>query len=375
MIFACADLHLGKSLCKGISSLAGDSFHALLSLRDAILDVKTDEEKHLLVAGDIYDLSRVDGATIKAVGDFCSDLTSNGVKIYFIEGNHDRQDPNNPQSIPLMLANASQEARLHMFHLNLQGTYIDGLSVKGQSYTPPEQLKAVIKNVQADILVLHQAFEEMLPFEGKFDLSFEDIPPTVKNVVCGDIHVATNKELVAGSNRWFVSPGSLHPCAIDQRKGHGFWTFNKPTNTWGFTELQDQRMIFDLEITETTERGSDELKKIIDHLLLIGTTANRKSVLALSYTRCKAELFRELCAILERWFIILDYPTASGKMMDMSAMSMNILQPDLLTLDKALPYACNAEKNPEAYKLLEDLLVPGSDVNSILEGFVNSRIT
>lgn len=370
MIFVASDLHVGRVMRKGIPELAGDSFEALKHLCNQIITFPTEEKKSLILAGDIYDMTRIDGSTTKAVGDFCNTLVNDGVMIYFVEGNHDKQDHNNTHAYPLLLANASEESRGKIYHLSkYSNVTIDGRVVKGFDYLPPEKLKENIKNVEADILVLHQAFEELLPFEGRFDISFEDIPHSIKHVVSGDIHTSCLKEMTP--ERWFLSPGSLHPCALDQCTPRGFWTMGSTEKTWTFHVIPT-RQAFNLELDADVTIDSEFLK-LVNVIKEDAKGAVQKPLLAVWYTREKGHVVEYLHKELDNSFILVEFPSSTGKIMSGESLPDTVKKFERLTMEQALPFVCNVDLDRDVYLLLEEML-NGTDAGMAVDKFVIERI-
>lgn len=78
------DLHLGKKI--GGYSLIEDQKYFL---NETIKFMKDREISHLIMAGDIYDISTPSGEAITLFSNFLNDLKDNNIKAFIISGNHD----------------------------------------------------------------------------------------------------------------------------------------------------------------------------------------------------------------------------------------------------------------------------------------------
>ena len=79
-----ADLHLGKKIY-GYSLIDDQKFF----LDETIKLMKDEEISHLIIAGDIYDISNPAGEAITLFSDFLKSLKDNHIKAFIVPGNHD----------------------------------------------------------------------------------------------------------------------------------------------------------------------------------------------------------------------------------------------------------------------------------------------
>ena len=224
-----ADLHLARRIWKSRPDLEKDSFLALAALSGALLHQGNPKPTALLLAGDIFDASKLDGSTLNAFTMFADELYEADVPVYFVQGNHDYDKMPHAQ----VQGNTC---------INEQLVEIDGQKVYGLDWRPRQQLRAALESVpECDLLLLHAAFEHLLGFEGAYDLSLEDIPPHVKNVFVGDIHVRDTTRL--NGKGWCVSPGALHPCNMAQGGPHGYVTWEGGESEFEFVDIPTRDII------------------------------------------------------------------------------------------------------------------------------------
>ena len=81
------DLHLGKKV-SGYSLLEDQEYF----LNQTINLMKEKDIKHLIIAGDIYDVSSPGGDAINVFSSFLNKLNKNGIKAFIVSGNHDSKD-------------------------------------------------------------------------------------------------------------------------------------------------------------------------------------------------------------------------------------------------------------------------------------------
>lgn len=219
MIIFAADVHLTKRVWKARRDLDGDSFRAFSDFQDQVLELNKVEPVSVILGGDVFDDNAVKGAPLEAFADFVDALFEEGVPVYTIQGNHD-QDPD----VPIAQVQGSQT--LHRVMVR-----IDGRMVSGLDWMTREELQEELKTTpkEVEILVLHGMAEHLMGFEAAADFSMEDVRPTVKHVVVGDIHV---NDVTTIDGTTCVSPGALHPTSIMQEGPYGFYAMAKGSDTW-----------------------------------------------------------------------------------------------------------------------------------------------
>lgn len=243
-LFCTADIHLSKKI-RNRKIFNNDSYNAFLEMCNKIIEYP-DTEKALIQAGDIFDNNYATGETLEVYADGIDRLYENNIPVYEIMGNHDK----GVKSIPV-----TQGA----ININEQLQEICGYKVYGLDYRPPDILIEDLKKVpECDLLLLHQAFQHLLQIEGAYDVSVYDIPECVQYTFCGDIHTVDIKEL--SGNRYFISPGSLHPVKLDEDYKHGFMKFD---GKWEFMPVTTRKILRKhLNTTKDVDVFEGELKEL-----------------------------------------------------------------------------------------------------------------
>jgi hypothetical protein len=333
MIYLSADLHLERYIWTHRRDLDGDSYQALESMKKFILEdkVPAGESKSVILAGDIFDKRRVDGLTIQAFADFVDDLFEAGITIFFIQGDHDK----NHQPIPESLGCEP---------LNEAVTIIDDRAVYGLDWRPRSELQAWLDEVPAcDILVLHAAFDHLLPWEGAFDLTMDDIPKTVNNVFVGDVHMKDQTRL---NGRGFcISPGCLHATSIDSTAPKGFWKLPAASEDWEWVQVW-ARSIYRYVVKEEAEfsRLATEMESIAHD--------DPKPIVEIKYTTDLTEKVLPLLDKYKEQVFFFTKPIAAYAQIAFEKEAVY----EQMTLNQALPIALEKDENPELFGLLDDLL-------------------
>ena len=82
-----SDIHLGKKIA-GYSMLEDQEYF----LKNTIKYMKDNSIEHLILAGDIYDISSPSGEAINIFSEFLNELKENNIKAFIISGNHDSNE-------------------------------------------------------------------------------------------------------------------------------------------------------------------------------------------------------------------------------------------------------------------------------------------
>jgi DNA repair exonuclease SbcCD nuclease subunit len=228
MIIFTADTHLTPRVWKSRRDLDGDSFRALNALRDAVLQVK--EPAHVILGGDVFDAARIDAATLRAFTEFVDTLFEKDIRVYVIQGNHDKDSA---------AAFAEIQGAVSLDKTLIE---LDGRTFYGLNWMPREALIDTLPSVpDCDYLVLHAMFEHLVTFTGACDLSLDDIPTQVGNVLVGDVHI--NDVTSLRSTGVCISPGPLHPCNIGQQGPHGFYALPAGAEQWEFRTIPTREIM------------------------------------------------------------------------------------------------------------------------------------
>jgi DNA repair exonuclease SbcCD nuclease subunit len=346
MIFLAADCHLGKALRAHSPILGRDGIDALTDLeivlkREAAAAVSAPV---LILAGDVFDANKIDGACIDTLTRFCAELKAAGFRIMFVQGNHDIQNGRGDCLVPLLVPMGCE-------HIHNKVVEIDGLKIYGLDYSPAEAYHTAMEAVPpCDLLVTHVAYQHLLGFEGAYTMRLDQVPAHVGNVLVGDIHVKDVTKL-PNSAGYIVSPGSLHPTKIDEQYEHGVFMIQTAADFKAPKFLPvANRAILQFELAEMTDA---EIYTAWDKFT---PTNDKAPCVRLVYYSTEAEL--------ERLHVLEDYFTKAGavlftKMAGRETLDGEVRQTitrDVFSMVDALPYALDSKANTEAYALLEQLL-------------------
>lgn len=345
MLYISADNHLSRFIWKRRRELEGDSYRAFVAMVDAIIADPIEESKALLLAGDITDRSEIDSATFRVLDESAERLTEAGIPVFYVIGNHDLDEPDWPSAVGFVSL-AGKTVR------------VDDRRLQGLGYLPREALHSALGHLlPCDILVLHQSFEHLLPFEGSYDLCLDDLPLGIRNVVVGDVHTPNITPL--HGKGWCLSPGSTTPRRITEAHIPGYWKLAKGAAEPVFCPLAHRLII------RTEVKTAEELQRLAGAF-----TGADKGTLAplveLAYPL-------ELAVAVEQFMVdhggqaaFFPRPGTTGKMLADEAARPVF---DRLTLESALPLLGLADKDPRTHTFLHDLLT-NTNVNDYLEQLI-----
>ena len=337
MIIFTADTHLTPRVWKSRRDLDGDAFRALNALRDAVLQIK--EPTHVILGGDVFDASRIDAATLRAFTEFVDTLFENDIRVYVIQGNHDKDGT---------AAFAEIQGAVSLDKTLIE---LDGRTFYGLNWMPREELIDTLPTVPAcDYLVLHAMFEHLVTFTGACDLSLDDIPTQVGNVLVGDVHI--NDVTSLRSTGVCISPGPLHPCNIEQQGPHGFYALPAGAEQWEFCKIPTREIMrfrfIDAGAADTIEQYIEAAQQ--------RSTPGLEPIVEIRHSN-------DLTDLTESW--VSKYPgvrfftkgSATGKLVT----AEDILEAQQgfqnLTLIESLDVVVDASKDAELHAFLGSLLV------------------
>ena len=206
MLWFVGDAHLSEQMYVHRPLIKGDSYRALHSIIDKIL--AKNEEGSVVFCGDNFNSNRPSSLDVKVMTDVIFRLEEKGIATYGIQGNHD-------------LSKLSWMDLCEVINIDRELIDIEGKQVYGLDYIPGarifDELDRINREVECDILVLHQSFSHLNPFDS-YSLEVDDIPGSVKEaVVSGHIHLPDKRENSLGIS--VVSPGATHPRSISEPPG------------------------------------------------------------------------------------------------------------------------------------------------------------
>ena len=207
MIWFIADAHLVQSMYVHRPLIRGDALRALDSIVTEILS-KT-QEGEVIFCGDNFNMFRPSPGDVRDMSDNITRLTQAGISVYSIQGNHDLC-----RYSWMNICGAQDLGAMDVVEMS-------GRRVYGLDYTPGakiiDELNRINGEIECDILVLHQAFKHLSPFD-TYSLSVEDMPGSVLDaVVSGHVHIPDKR--VNSSGVSIVSPGATHPRDISEPQG------------------------------------------------------------------------------------------------------------------------------------------------------------
>lgn len=149
----------------------------LFSLRQTI-DWCLANSYDLVIAGDLFDKNLVPSHLLREVVQILERLTVGGRRLLGIQGNHDK----NP-SYPWFMHVPGAE------WLTLRPTEVAGHQLVGLDFAPSALISQQLTEVPpCDGLILHQALQQGLGFDGAWNCDLDWVPEHAPNVWIGDLH-------------------------------------------------------------------------------------------------------------------------------------------------------------------------------------------
>jgi len=206
MIWFISDAHITEQMYVHRPLIKGDSYRAIDSIVDKILEKKVNGS--VIFCGDNFNSNRPSAKDVMRMSDATHRLEQQGIAVYGIQGNHD-------------LSRISWMDLCDVRSINDELVNIEGKQVYGLDYIPGarifDELDRINREVECDLLVLHQPFAHLNPFDS-YSLDVEDIPGSVKEaVISGHIHIPDKRVNSLGIS--VVSPGATHPRSISEPAG------------------------------------------------------------------------------------------------------------------------------------------------------------
>lgn len=198
------------------AAVKGDAYFALEQIFTWAIAHKAEA---LISAGDGIDHSRNRSRPIAEWMRQCQRLQDSlpATPVYFIQGQHDMDDP------PWL----AQHPLCRHLHRQTAAFPAHGVVLYGLDYQPTDKLAAALREIPpaANLLVAHQVWDEMKAAQAVPQGAFKDLPASLKYLVTGDFHrtVKLTKHTNAGGKKLTVfSPGSTCLQSTDEPDAKSF---------------------------------------------------------------------------------------------------------------------------------------------------------
>jgi DNA repair exonuclease SbcCD nuclease subunit len=217
-----ADMHLG---CQqyGIKERTEDFYVATERVFDCAIN--NEEIGAIIIGGDAFDMAKPPAEAVKRLQNAVTKAKEAGIDVYGVDGNHD-------------LAEGKWLTVCGINILSTEPTDICGLKVVGipscRYQVFYDHLDNMISdNVNADVLVMHDAIAELSDFRGT-DLTGLEVasklkPLGVKMVLLGHIH-KTNAQNINGVE--FIYSGSTECKSIDEEMNKSYVVLDANSMKW-----------------------------------------------------------------------------------------------------------------------------------------------
>jgi len=188
-----ADTHLGYKQYN-LDEREKDIYDALHEIGNKILEEHVDIVVH---CGDLFDSPRPPPQAYRAFKSFLSKLDGKA-KVFAVLGDHDR--PKSRGVAPhvlfedqMQILGAGGTAQYQQLKIDGKDVLVAGLSNLSRTYRPLllEELKklgGLQLEGKSGILLLHEAIDKFLPFEGAFEVCLDEIPRNFDYVAMGHLH-------------------------------------------------------------------------------------------------------------------------------------------------------------------------------------------
>ena len=202
------DIHLDPIIWKRIPQVCGDAFLAYTAFIDAAIALKVPA----LIAGDLFDTTKPNSEVVEVHRQLMDKCQRTGTPVYFIQGNHDKQTKPWASAIH----NHAQwigDGRI----VDLNGVRVAGLDYDLLGFIQAKTIDLLSKPDPFDVLVLHQAVKQSLPFEGKYNYDLDWLSVRADSprlVVMADIHKPDKHIISHGRPAFYTGPS--HARDIDQ---------------------------------------------------------------------------------------------------------------------------------------------------------------
>jgi hypothetical protein len=340
------DIHLDTCIWRRIRHVQGDAY---LGLKSAI-DVAIKYNVPFFMVGDIFDSVNPDTYVIREIFRPLMDLAeSNGVPVYFIQGNHDKREipwPCAVHTYPVWLENGKVKLRL--------GDY----TLRGLDYMVHDDFDEIIDETKSDILLIHQAVKQCLPFDGKWNADLECVNKDVKLVVMGDIHQEWECTLTSGAKAYYTGPG--HARDMSQAGPKSVLIINDDLSI--SREPIPSRVMVKKLVTSDEELNS--FKAWVDSVI-----NTPQPLPPFTWVICTPDMSEQLYNISSSNLnnIVIHKEIATTKAMALQIEEIEVSE--LRGLEDIVPAFIDRNKSPEAFNLVLELLSRANDPKEVIMAF------
>ena len=212
-----SDWHMALGAWKKLPDVKGDAEFSLSQIVDMAIGLKVP----LIAAGDLFDTKNPDSYSVNAVATHMARMRQAGLPVYYVQGQHE-------MATPTWFSLFEGCHNVHDKHFE-----IGGVNFFGYDYFLPRSVEDSYSRFKpADVLITHQVWSELLPFNGQeFCCSYNLVHEHVKYkaIVSGDYH--SHFKAPIGSSV-FVSPGSICLQDLKESCNKAAWVL---TDDLGFT--------------------------------------------------------------------------------------------------------------------------------------------
>lgn len=204
------DTHLRPQTWNNRPDIVGDAYHSF----DQIISYCLANKRALILAGDVFNTAHPDSQTIGKFVTGIQKLNAVGLKVYAIQGQHDKAVPPWPTALGI---DCIEYVHGKVFTPFTCGTKFYAIDQQNSR----DKVQAELKSVPADVevLVMHQLFQEAFPLGNVWDAAGEWIPESIHHLFIGDLHQSIEFN-IKGGKAWYT--GSSYVCKLDEPKEKSF---------------------------------------------------------------------------------------------------------------------------------------------------------
>ena len=201
------DIHLDTFIWRKYRQISGDAFASFKSLIDKAIKL----DVPVVLVGDIFDNVTPDTSLIQFFRRQVQRMVDAELKVYALQGNQDKR----PQ-VPWYCA--IHEKVVHIGDGRL--CRIGPFHTVGFDYSTRDVIEAKMATLDAldhpiDILFIHQAVRQAIPWEGAWNCDLDWVPPRVGLVLMGDIHKHFEHTIRPGQKAYYT--GASHMRSLPER--------------------------------------------------------------------------------------------------------------------------------------------------------------